>query len=119
MTPLDPAGVLVEVDVHLPVQAVLDPPMPAQHLAVHPGARLATADEVAHLHTRLVFDRALADTHPDHLQILPLRLRTKTLRLRQDGITTPLDAAMSFVFAPKLFQPRVVRLEGLVQALLD
>src|SRR3954451_9372706 len=85
MTPLDPAGVLVEVDVHLPVQAVLDPPMPAQHLAVHPGARLATADEVAHLHTRLVFDRALADTHPDHLQILPLRLRTKTLRLRQDA----------------------------------
>src|SRR5438876_6780969 len=95
MTLLHAAIVLAEGDIELPVQVILDPPVPPQARRVEPGAGLLAADEVAGLALRLAVHGPLADAHADGRQAGPLARLTNSFDAAQDRVAAVLLPAVT------------------------
>src|SRR6516165_440763 len=106
---LNAALVLAETDIQLPMQVVLDPPVPAQHLGVLTCSQPSAADEVAHLGTGLPAHRAFTQAHAHRAQLGPSRSVTQAGDLMDDQVGTFLAAAVS------LCPDRVLPHDALIQ----
>src|SRR5262249_13353188 len=120
MIPPYPAFVLTEADIELPMEIVLDPPVPPGRLRELLGRQHAAQDVIARL--QAVMAQAvdpLRGRDPDGLQVSPLALRIDRTRGRHDRVGPRLLTAMPLLGGHVLLEAARLLLRGEVDRRLD
>src|ERR1700752_4388246 len=89
-----PALVFAEMDIHLPMQVVLDRPMTSQCLRIYLGSRWGAADKITDLRARLFTDRPFTHAHANYTQTVPPIGLSQARRGGQGGVAAALNATL-------------------------